>query len=419
MDYFSNKSILADNLVFQGSNDGFSSDINDLVTVGEEIHEGWNSYDLPMSTYSSFRIFNAENNGCNSIGELKLFGQKVYDVTTNNADCPVFIFDAVNIAPLATISQTITYDLSVTSYVQNISPRFGSVEGNTDLTISVTDIATSNPNDVTVTIDGVTCAITDVLPTLIRCTTGPRIGLYLDEPRLDIIVAGRGKVDTNEKVYRYVSLWSQTSTWGGQFAPVDGESVAVPKGLNLLVDIDTSPMLNMVLVDGGSIIFPSESDPNHQRNFDAKVIFINNGVFEAGTEDEPYTSKLTITMHGKKYDPTVPIYGNKVLGARYSTVDMHGAARTSSWTRLDATVASGATSITLVDEVDWKAGEMIMITSTDFDRNQAEQHEIDSVSNAGGKTTIVLKTALAHEHYAALQTYGTDSVEIRAEVALM
>ena len=31
----------------------------------------------------------------------------------------------------------------------------------------------------------------------------------------------------------------------------------------------------------------------------------------------------------------------------------------------------------------------------------------------------MLKTALAHEHYAALQTYGTDSVEIRAEVALM
>ena len=81
-----------------------------------------------------------------------------------------------------------------------------------------------------------------------------------------------------------MSLWSESSTWGGQFAPVDGESVVVPKGLNLLVDIDHSPMLNMVLVDGGSIVFPSDYDPQHERTFDAKIIMINNGVFEAGTE---------------------------------------------------------------------------------------------------------------------------------------
>jgi len=62
-----------------------------------------------------------------------------------------------------------------------------------------------------------------------------------------------------------MSLWSETSTWGGQFAPVDGESVVVPAGLNLLVDIDSTPFLNMVLVDGGSIVLPSDYDPMHLR----------------------------------------------------------------------------------------------------------------------------------------------------------
>ena len=85
-------------------------------------------------------------------------------------------------------------------------------------------------------------------------------------------------------------------------------------------------MLNMVLVDGGSIVFPSDYDPQHERTFDAKIIMINNGVFEAGTEKYPYSSKLTITMHGIKYDPSVPIYGNKVLGVRNSVFDIHGLA---------------------------------------------------------------------------------------------
>jgi hypothetical protein len=31
------------------------------------------------------------------------------------------------------------------------------------------------------------------------------------------------------------------STWGGEFAPMEGESIYVPTGLNLLVDIDSTP----------------------------------------------------------------------------------------------------------------------------------------------------------------------------------
>ena len=170
--------------------------------------------------------------------------------------------------------------------------------------------------------------------------------------------------------------------------PVDGESVVVPAGLKLIVDIDSSPELNMVLVDGGAIVFPSDSDPNHQRTFDAKIIMVRNGIFEAGTEEQPYTSKLTITLHGVKYDPNVPIYGNKVLGIRDSRLDLHGAPRNVYWTHLDASVTAGTSSLTLVTEVDWQQGEKIMITSTSFDRSEAEYLTIDTAVTAGGKTTL-------------------------------
>ena len=152
--------------------------------------------------------------------------------------------------------------------------------------------------DVSVSIDGIACAVQTVSDTQVVCISGSRPGLYEMDPTLVIRVAGKGKADNLGNFFRYVSLWSQDSTWGGRFAPVDGESVIVPKGLDLLVDIDSSPELNMVLVDGGSIIFPPDANPDHLRTFDAKVIMVRNGVFEAGTEQEPYSSKLTITMHG-------------------------------------------------------------------------------------------------------------------------
>jgi len=45
-----------------------------------------------------------------------------------------------------------------------------------------------------------------------------------------------------------VSYWSSDSTWGGEFQPMEGESVNIPPGLNLFVDVDSTPVLNLVLV---------------------------------------------------------------------------------------------------------------------------------------------------------------------------
>ena len=135
-----------------------------------------------------------------------------------------------------------------------------------------------------------------------------------------------GRVATQGIVYRYCSPWSESWAWGNLFPPIDGESVSVPKGVHLLVDIDETPLLKAIIVDGGSLIFPpNETDPSHHRKIHARYIFVaNGGLFEAGTEEFPYTSKLTITMYGQKYDPSLPIYGKKSIGIRYSTLEMHG-----------------------------------------------------------------------------------------------
>jgi hypothetical protein len=71
--------------------------------------------------------------------------------------------------------------------------------------------------------------------------------------------------------------------------PVDGESLAVKDGLCLLVDIQHTPKLKLVQVDGGALIFPSNDvDPSYEATFDAHYIMINNGTMEVGTEEHPY-----------------------------------------------------------------------------------------------------------------------------------
>jgi hypothetical protein len=253
--------------------------------------------------------------------------------------------------------------------VDEISPRWGAVSGNTQITFTGKNFNSANPADYSITIDDVDCPIDEVIaPTAIKCTTAARIGEWNQPPKLEIYVNGVGSVALQGNAYRYCSLWSEESTWGDLLPPVDGESVAVPSGRCLLVDIQHTPKLKLVQVDGGALIFPSnDADPTYEATFDAHYIMINNGTMEVGTEEHPYQSKLTITMHGNKYDPAMPIFGKKSLGVMRGTLDIHGVHKTS-WTELDVTVEPEDNQLTLVEEVNWEAGDRIMITSTDYDQ---------------------------------------------------
>lgn len=140
---------------------------------------------------------------------------------------------------------------------------------------------------------------------------------------------------------------------------------------------------------------------------------------EVGTEEFPYTSKITITMHGLLEDPYLPIYGNKVIGVRYGTLDMHGIERTPTWTLLEYTVEPGDTVITLTQEVDWVAGEMIAIASTSYEPREGEHRTILSVDST--KKILTLDQPLEFKHFAETQYYGDDGdfIDMRAEVGLL
>jgi len=199
-------------------------------------------------------------------------------------------------------------------------------------------------------IDKIECVATAANETSVTCTTGSRPGLH--NSTLTIYIQGKGYVSLQGLKFTYVNAWSSDVTWGGEFAPLEGESVYIPTGLNLLVDVDSTPLLKAIIVEG-TIIFAPELDPNHHRTFDAMYIFVQHGRFEAGTPEFPYTSKLTITMHGSVDDPYLPIYGNKVIGVRHGELDIHGPIREPTWTVLETTAEANSTTITLRRAVDW------------------------------------------------------------------
>ena len=56
-----------------------------------------------------------------------------------------------------------------------------------------------------------------------------------------------------------------------------------------------------------------------------------------------------------------------------------------------------------MEEVDWEAGDRLMITSTDYDQDHAEFVTIEKIENSNGKSTITLETPFEHRHYAGAE----------------
>jgi len=341
------EAMFADKLVFQGSNDG--NTYTDLHTSDSNTHEGWNyirweeAADQPKFRFYRFKSVG----GSCKLNEVKFQGVEVLDEDSSTKQCPVKLI--VGGAAPIDLNADVTYDGDLTPVLESITPRHGTVKGGDSVTFQGAGFSQVT-GEYTILIDGFACAVTSANANSVTCTTAKRPGLHATS--LHMYINGKGKVSTKDHVFTYVNMWSDSETWGGDFAPVDGEMVHLPAGMNLFVDIDRSPVLRAVLVEG-QLIFAPNSDPNHQRFFDAYYIFINGGSMEVGTEEHPYTSKITFTMHGNQYDPFLPIYGNKVIGVRNGVLDMHGVKRNPTWTVISKSTEVGDNKLTLARAVDW------------------------------------------------------------------
>ena len=74
--------------------------------------------------------------------------------------------------------------------------------------------------------------------------------------------------------------------------------------------------------------------------------------------------------------------------------------RTPTWTELKTTVAAGATTLEVMEPVDWRVGESIVVASSSFDHYESEQMTIASIS--ANKTVITVTQPFKYRHFAAV-----------------
>ncbi|KAG8441692.1 hypothetical protein GDO86_010757 [Hymenochirus boettgeri] len=266
---------------------------------------------------------------------------------------------------------------------------------------------------VSVSIAKTNCTVQSLNDTCIICVTGEHSPSQ--QAMVQVMISGQGFARMDNAGFFYIDVWSSIYTWGGETPPDEGSLAVITQGQTILLDQST-PVLKMLLIQGGSLMF-DEADIELQAE---NILITDGGLLQVGTEAAPFQHKAIITLHGHLRSPELPVYGAKTLAVRHGTLDLHGQPVPVTWTRLAQTAEAGSSILILQKSVTWKAGDEIVIASTGHrhSQNENEKMTIQSVSPDG--TNVTLTQPLTYKHLGISVTLPDNSVfEARAEVGLL
>jgi len=210
--------------------------------------------------------------------------------------------------------------------------------------------------------------------------------------------------------------WSNASAWEelGYTTPVAGDTVFIPPGAWMVMDIDPPP-LRMIFVYGGLEV---EDEADH--TLEVEIVLVQGGMFQCGTQDEPHNHTFTLLLSGDHYTEDQPLPDGPNLGAKalgvFGFADFHGQDVGVSWTKLAATSEAGSDSLELSEPVTWAAGSEVLISATGYELHETERRTIASVSG----TTITLTEPLEFQHLGTEATLSDGSTyQMRAEVGML
>ncbi|MEZ4607015.1 MAG: G8 domain-containing protein, partial [Deinococcales bacterium] len=206
------------------------------------------------------------------------------------------------------------------------------------------------------------------------------------------------------------NAWSNADTWGGQ-RPQAGDTVTIPAGKTVYLDIDT-PVLAGLTVEG-TLLFGDNV------TLSSDWLMVHGQVF-IGTALSPYQAQAQITLTGPDNN-ALGTMGNRgiiiMAGGRFEVYNHHGEA---TWLKLDENVVAGANSIVLGQDPQWQVGQEIVLSSSDYDYTQAEERRITAIDQlSGGKVRLQLDRSLNYSHWGRLQRLAGQTIDTRAEAALL
>jgi len=158
--------------------------------------------------------------------------------------------------------------------------------------------------------------------------------------------------------------WSDPATWPNRKVPAAGDKVTIASDQVVVLDVNT-PALGGLSIDG-KLTFSNNADVELSTEW-----IMLHGELEIGTEARPHTRKATITLTNNVKDEEMMGMGDRGIMLSGGTLNLHGD-RTNAWTKLSKTAEAGSTVIQVLDATGWRAGDEIVLASTDFDPRQAD-----------------------------------------------
>eukprot|EP00038_Savillea_parva_P003003 m.119932 g.119932 ORF g.119932 m.119932 type:complete len:4300 (+) comp11038_c0_seq7:960-13859(+) len=409
-------------------------------------HQGWNwaVFDVPTQTPARY-IRMVSQSPQMHLAMLEIFG---YAVSVTSV-CPVTVVTTTPLShpslglmttshtPLTSLAGPIfTYQVSSTPVITAVNPKYGSSLGGDRITITGSNLATTVAN-AQVSFSGVDCSVVAASPTgdSIECITGRRgpIARHNSVPLTLVhrdLAPGRGYAVSNSSVqFRFLDKWSAVNTWLNDEPPIDGDSVVIPIDQTILLDVQP-PRLFLLLVQGALVWDRIDV------NLDASYILVQGGLLEIGTEEDPFLNTTTITLHGdRRKSVEVPHIGAKVLAvadrggftsfgngsgaevpdSQRGVLDIHGAPRLRTWTKVAVgTYPAGTTRIVTSEPTDFAPGEKVVITAP---------HQLMTVAARIDAYTFdtvePMQRAHVSEWYNHTGDGGTFELDMRFEVALI
>jgi hypothetical protein len=223
------------------------------------------------------------------------------------------------------------------------------------------------------------------------------------------------EVEEEEAEFRY---WSDVKNWPNETLPVAGDDVHIISGWKMILDIEETPILDVLDVNG-ILIFSDEINV-HLR---VHRIYVRAGELHIGNVTHPYLHNAQITLHGKKDAETMVFdngieAGNKII-ANVNLVSMYGKQRTQKMTRLTQEANMNDKDIYVETGLDLVAGDKIALIPTGLKFDASENQVIASYDSETGK--ITLEEYIHYNHYGAPESTAAkyNGVDIRGEVLIL
>src|SRR6266853_4994041 len=196
------------------------------------------------------------------------------------------------------------------------------------------------------------------------------------------------------------SRWSDPSTWPDKKVPAKDAIVTIEKDMNVILDVSPPPLHGIKL--NGTLSFADNKD----LELTTEWIMVH-GELEIGTEARPHTRNATITLTDNvKGEDFGGMGGNdrsdRGIMLMGGILNLHGPEK-NTWTKLAKTAEAGSNSIEVLNAADWRAGEEIVLASTDFDPRQAERRTISAIRG----NAITLDKKLDYMHFGKI-TFDVD-----------